>query len=174
MEAGLIPLARVSKKAVGMIVSEKPLAEIKKIGYPDPESWLAIVGKYSADQIIKTKLESVYYNTQDEVMLALNAGIIDAACLRKNTVEKLQLTKPMVKSIINLPSTADFTFLANPDNTTPQEREQFRLSVINMSDEVRDNMAKVVHVPLDKFVVAEADDYDVLRQIIRIQEAKKR
>ena len=90
MEAGLIPLARVSKKAVGMIVSEKPLAEIKKIGYPDPESWLAIVGKYSADQIIKTKLESVYYNTQDEVMLALNAGIIDAACLRKNTVEKLQ------------------------------------------------------------------------------------
>jgi len=172
MEAGLIPLARVSQKAVGMIVSDKPLSEVKKIGYPDPESWLAIVGKYSADQIIKTKTEAVYYNTQGEVMLALKAGIIDAACLRNNTVKKLQLTTPTVKSVINLPTTADFTFLANPDKTTPEEREQFRLLVINMADVVRDAMAKVVHVPLEKFVVAESGDYDVLRQIIRIQEAK--
>ncbi|MBH1970157.1 hypothetical protein FK216_03520 [Moraxellaceae bacterium AER2_44_116] len=173
MEAGFIPLARVSKKAVGMIVSDKPLADIKKIGYPDPESWLAIVGKYSADQIIKRQIESVYYKTQDEVILALKGGVIDSACLRKNTVEKLQVSTPNVKSVINLPSTADFTFLANPDNTTAQERELFKQSIINMPEITREAMGKVVHVPLDSFVMAEADDYDVLRQIIRIQDAKK-
>lgn len=169
INAGYIPLVRVAKKASGMIVSAKSLDDVTRVGYPGEESWLGIVGRYSVNQIRKTDLPHEYFNTQDDVVLALKSGIVDAGSLRANTFEKLRESNPEFTAIIKLPGTADFTVVANPETTTEKEREIIRQAFINMLPEVKTALTPVMHVPVDSFVAADKEDYDILQRIVKAE-----
>jgi hypothetical protein len=165
IDAGYLPLVRVAKQASGMIVSKLPLASVRTIAMPDPQSWLAQVGEYSAETAAGRSLKFIYARTQDAAAEAMRIGLADAVAARPPLFQKLQAEDPSYRAIIKLPETPDFTFLAHPQRVDEVARERLIQALTRLSPETIAALDRVYHVRVEQFVSALPVDYGVLRRI---------
>ncbi len=165
IEAGYIPLARISRLANGMIVSKLPLASVQTIAMPDTQSWLAQVGEYSAEVAAGRNLRFTYARTQEAAAEAVRIGLAEAVAVRPPLFQKLQAEDPAYRAIVKLPETPDFTFLAHPQRVDEEARERLTHSLTRLSAEAIAAMDKVYHVKVEQFIRASAAEYGVLRRI---------
>lgn len=165
IEAGYVPLVRVSRLAVGMIVSKRPLTAIQTVALPDQHSWLAQVGEYSAEVSAGRSLKFTYAQTQEAAADGVRIGLAEAVAVRPPLFQKLQAEDPAYRVIVKLPETPDFTLLAHPQRLDETARERLTQALTRLSAETIAGLDRVYHVKVEQFVPASAADYGVLRRI---------
>lgn len=165
MNAGYLPLVRVSKMASGMIVSKLPLSAIRSVAFPDPESWLSQVGEYTVEILTGRSLQYHYANSQDAAVEALCYGLAEAAGVRPATLRKLQGEDPAYQVIARLPETPDFTLLAHYD-LDPFLREAIKDALLQLPATTVAALDRVYHIKLGRFTHTDEGEFEILRRII--------
>lgn len=165
MEAGYLPLVRVSEPASGLIVSKRPLRSIRSVAFPDPESWLAQVGEYTVEALLGRSLEYHYARSQNAAIESMRYGLADAAAVRPPLLRKLQATDPAYRAIALMPETPDFTLLSHPavDIFT---YVAIKDAWLGLSATAVASLDDVYHVKVGRFTHAGANEYDLLRRIV--------
>jgi hypothetical protein len=165
MNAGYLPLVRMSRMASGVIVSKLPLHAIRSVAFPDPESWLAQVGEYTVEILTGRSLQYHYANSQDAAVEALRYGLAEAVAVRPATWRKLRDADPGYQVIARLPETPDFTFLAHYD-LDPFLREAVKDALLQLPATTVAALDQVYHVKLGQFTHTDESEFDILRRII--------
>ncbi len=165
MNAGYLPLARVSQSASGMIVSKLPLNAIRSVAFPDPESWLSQVGEYTVEVLTGRSLQYHYGNSQDAAIAALRYGLAEAVAVRPDGWRKLREADPGYQVIARLPDTPDFTFLVHYD-LDPFLREAIRDALLQLPTATVAALDRVYHVKLGRFTHTDESEFEILRRII--------
>lgn len=165
MAAGYRPLARNGEPASGVIASKLPLRAIRSVAFPDPDSWLALVGEYTVEALTGRGLEYQYARSQNAAIEAMRYGLADAVALRPEALAASRLTESGYRIIARMPDTPDYTVLIHP-RLDVFTRAALKAALLGLPAATLAALDRVYHVRVGRFVRAEAGEYDLLRRIV--------
>lgn len=165
MAAGYRPLARNGEPASGVIASKLPLRAIRSVAFPDPDSWLALVGEYTVEALTGRSLEYHYARGQNAAVEAVRYGLADAVALRPEVLAASRLVDAGYQVVARMPDTPDYTVLIHT-RVDVFTRTAIKEALLNLPAATLAALDRVYHVKVGRFVRAEVGEYDLLRRIV--------
>lgn len=164
LDSGFSPVARVKDQATGVMVRRKGVA-IQAIAMTEKESWLDVMGRYTAKRNNAGNAKILNFKTQDDVTIALERNHVQAGSLRSKAAEAL-IAKGDFEIWAPLPNTPDFTLMAS-DRMSEAERNKIGAAAVALRPDAIASLQKTIHSKVTGFVIDKEADYKIIKTAIK-------
>ncbi len=153
------PVARVRDQATGMLIKRVGEA-VESVALTEKESWLDVMSRY----VIKRSRnvpQITNFKTQEDVVLALKNGLVQAGSLRSAKAAEL-LAAGGYETWFNLPATPDFTIMVSDRYSQAQQDNIGRAAVALDAARIQ-ALQKTIHSKVTGFVIDKDADYKTIK-----------
>lgn len=164
LDKGYTPVARVRDQATGVLVRRKGAA-VTVVALTEKESWLDVMGRDTLKRNHQAPAQILNLKTQEDVVLALQRGYVQAGSLRSKHADPLVASKAF-EVWYPLPATPDFTLIAS-NRFSAAEQDRLGAAAVALTPEVVQALQKTIHSKVTGFVVDKEADYRIIKQAIR-------
>ena len=158
------PVARVRDQATGMLV-RRVGETVSSVALTEKESWLDVMSRYVIQRSRSTP-EITNFKTQEDVVLALKNGLVQAGSLRVTKATEL-LTAGGYETWLNLPATPDFTLMVS-DRYSQSEQNRIGQAAAAMDATKVQSLQKTIHSKVTGFVIDREADYKSIKAAMAV------
>lgn len=153
------PVARARDQAMGALVKQSGVP-IVTVALTEKESWLDVMSRHEIKRS-RANVEIVNFKSQEDVILALKNGMVQAGSLRMNNASEL-MAAGGYETWLPLPTTPDFTLMVS-DRFSQTEQDKLGAVAVNLDQATLQLLQKTIHSKITGFVVDKAADYKTIK-----------